>query len=125
MPKFTLPEGAKLPAGVKLENLAPDPGGRFGHYHDISTDTVYGLGFSLDEAEEAPAKPAEELVGVAVKFADGKRGKITEAGGPDDGFFARVLVDGEEREVKDKADIKRLTKAEIAAWDKEIAEAGK
>lgn len=122
MPKFSLPEGAKLPDGVKLDNLVADPAGRFGHYIDTATDTPYALGFSLDKSEE---KPAEDLTGVAVKFADGKRGKITETGGPEDEFFARVLVDGVEVEVKDKSDVKRLTKAEIAAWDKEVAEQGK
>ncbi|WP_394794861.1 hypothetical protein [Armatimonas sp.] len=131
-----LPEGFTLPDGIKLEDLSPDPGKRYGHYLHKATDTVYALGVRLElskdetkpKREEAkPAAPIKDITGTKVKFADGRRGVVTEPGDPEeeDPFFARVLVDGEEILVKTKDEIAPLTPTQIKAWDKEIADAAK
>lgn len=129
MSKLNLPEGFTLPDGVKLEDLAPDPSKRFGCYLHVASDTVFSFGISLElPAGGAKASPApKDLAGLKVKFKDGKRGVITEAGDPTvgDDFYARVLVDGSEIAVKTKAELKPLTKDEIAAWDKELEDAKK
>lgn len=141
MPKF--PEGITPPnylkgeklVPVKAEDLVPDPAGRLFHYlHEPSGD-VFNFGVDLDEqakpadtkaqpAEKANPANAKDLTGTRVKFPDGLRAVVTETGGEDDAFFVRVQTEtGEEREVKAKADVKPLTKAEIAAWDKEVEDA--
>lgn len=120
-----LPEGVTLPDGVALADLTCDPAGRFGHYLHTPTGDVFAFGVSLEEGKPADTKStpktAGDLTGTRVKFPDGLRAVVTETGGEDDAFFVRVQTEtGEEREVKAKADIKPLTKAEIAAWDKEL-----
>ncbi|WP_395087994.1 hypothetical protein [Armatimonas sp.] len=125
----SLPEGVVLPDGIKLEDLSPDPGKRYGHYLHKPTDTVYALGVRLElsKDEPKPAAPIKDITGTKVKFADGRRGVITEPGDSEEEepFFARVLVDGSEIVVKSKDELTPLTPAQIKAWDKEIADAAK
>ena len=132
-----LPEGVILPNGIDINDLTPDPAGRFGHYLHEKTGDVFAFGVSLEDgsptqtgsptkAETKATKTAGDLTGTKVKFPDGTRAVVTETGNPAEGdtFFVRVQTEGgEEREVKAKADIKPMTKAEIAAWDKEVAPA--
>lgn len=73
MTMLKLPEGFTLPAGVRVEDLAPDPGKRFGCYLDTRTDTTYALGVKLEIDTEAPAKPgASKATPFKVDFAEFK-----------------------------------------------------
>lgn len=130
MPKAILALGATLPPGLKLENLRPDPGKRSNHVLDTDSGSVFNLGFKVtfEDSAEPAAPAAKDITGTKVKFQDGRRGVITEPGDLNaedeaDRFYARVLVDGKEITVATKAELKPLSKTEIAAWDKEIEDA--
>jgi len=108
-----------------LARLIPDPHGRKGVYLDPKTDTPYnmGLAFELPTSAEPKSAKTEDLTHTKVQLKDGPRGIVTEMGDPeeDEAYFCRVQTEeGVEVEVATKADMKPLTKAQIAAWDKEI-----
>lgn len=112
-----------------IARLIPDPAGRTGCFLDPKTDTLYNLGgdFKLPGAK-TPAVQTEDLTHTKVRLKDGPRGIITQMGDKAEGeeFYCTVQTEaGVEVEVAKKADLKPLTEAEIAAWDKEIEDAKK